>query len=99
MFFREFRVDIDIEAGFTLKPEASAGVFTVVVPVTVAMYPFGSRIASGGMCQLAVTTPLIEAVVFTAKTVVGGVDAVAIFTVAGSAMLYPVAWTFTVSVL
>jgi len=40
-----------------------------------------------------------EAVVFTAKTVVGGVDAVAIFTVAGSPTLYPVARICTVSVL
>ena len=64
---------------------------TVVVPVTVTMYPFGSRIAFGGMCQLAVTTPLSEAVVFKAKTVVGGVEAVAIFTAVGSATLYPVA--------
>jgi len=99
VLFREFRDEIVIDAGFTLKPDTSAGVFTVIVPVTVAMYPFGSRIASGGMCQLAVTTPLIEAVVFTAKTVVGGVDAVAIFTVAGSPTLYPVARICTVSVL
>src|SRR5438552_11839369 len=99
MLFREFRAEIDIEAGFTLKPDTSAGVFTVIVPVIVAMYPPGTRVAFGGMCQLAVTTPLSEAVVFKAKTVTGGVDAVAIFTVAGSAMLYPVAWTFTVSVL
>jgi len=91
VLFNEFRDEIDIEAGFTLKPDTSAGVFTVVVPVTVAMYPFGSRTASGGICQLAVTTPLSEAVVFEAKTVVGGVDAVATLTAAGSATLYPVA--------
>ena len=37
MLFNEFRAEIDIEAGFTLKPDTSAGVFTVVVPVTVVM--------------------------------------------------------------
>jgi hypothetical protein len=91
MLFSEFKDEIDIDAGLTLKPDTSAGVFTVVVPVTVTMYPFGSRVAFGGIRQLATTTPLSEAVVFSAKTVLGGVDPVAIFTVAGSARPYPVA--------